>query len=184
MWFALCLLAGLAVGGVIAWLLAKERTRKELAGTLEATLSRAGMAEGKAAALDATLIELREQIEQQSSRAEEEIRSLGERFAAEHEGRVRAETERKEVLDRLEEEKQLLAQAREKLTDAFKGLEKANEAYNSAVRSLEARVFPAARKFKDFGVVPGAEIPVLIPVETTPGALQLPEENGSLEKDE
>ena len=41
-WFALCAIAGLMVGGVIAWLLAKERTRKELAATLEATLSRAG----------------------------------------------------------------------------------------------------------------------------------------------
>ena len=121
-WFALCAAAGLVVGGIIAWLLAKERTRKELAGTLEATFSRAGAAEGKAAALDATLAELRKQMEQQHSRAEEDLRSLRERFAGEHEARVKAETERKEVLDRLEEEKQLLAQAREKLTDAFKAL--------------------------------------------------------------
>ena len=52
-WFALCAAAGLMVGGVIAWLLAKERTRKELDAELDATLSRAGTAEGKAAALDA-----------------------------------------------------------------------------------------------------------------------------------
>jgi DNA recombination protein RmuC len=122
MWFALSAIAGLAVGGVIAWLLAKERTRKELAATLEASLSRAGTAEGKAAALDATLAELRKQNEQQRFRAEEDLRSLRERLAGEHEGRVRAETERKEVLDRLEEEKKLLAEAREKLTDAFKAL--------------------------------------------------------------
>jgi len=122
MWFALCVIAGLAVGGIIAWLLAGDRTRKELAGALDATLSRAGIAEGKAAALDATLAELRKQVEAQSARAEEDLRSLRERFAGEHEARVRAETERKEVLDRLEEEKQLLAQAREKLTDAFKAL--------------------------------------------------------------
>jgi DNA recombination protein RmuC len=121
-WFALCAAAGLIVGGVIAWLLAKERTRKDLAATLEAALSRAGTAEGKASALDATLSELRRQNELQSSRAEENLRFLRERFGNEHEARVRAETERKEALDRVEEEKQLLAQAREKLTDAFKAL--------------------------------------------------------------
>ena len=121
-WFALCAVAGLIVGGVIAWLLAKERTRKELDATLDATLSRAGTAEGKAAALDAALTELRRQIEQQSARAEEELKSLRDGLAGEREGRVRAETERKEMLDRLEDEKQLLADAREKLADAFKAL--------------------------------------------------------------
>lgn len=121
-WFALCAVAGLIVGGVIAWLLAKERTRKELDATLDATLSRAGTAEGKAAALDAALTELRRQIERQSARAEVELGSLRDGLAGEREGRVRAETERKETLDRLEEEKQLLADAREKLTDAFKAL--------------------------------------------------------------
>jgi DNA recombination protein RmuC len=121
-WFALCAVAGLIVGGVIAWLLAKERTRKELDTDLDAALSRAGTAEGKAAALDATLTEYRRQIEQQSARAEEELRSLRDGLAGEREGRVRADTERKEMLDRLEEEKRLLADAREKLTDAFKAL--------------------------------------------------------------
>jgi len=66
----------LIVGGVIAWLLAKERTRKELDADLDAALSRAGTAEGKAAALEAALTELRRHIEQQSARAEEELKSL------------------------------------------------------------------------------------------------------------
>ncbi|MGE5839361.1 MAG: DNA recombination protein RmuC [Deltaproteobacteria bacterium] len=121
-WFVLSGVAGLMVGGVIAWLLAKERTRKGLAATLEATLSRAAASEGKASALDAALSELRRQNELQGSRAEEDLRSLRDGFNAEQEARVRAETERKDVLDRLEEEKQLLAQAQEKLTDAFKAL--------------------------------------------------------------
>ena len=121
-WFALCAVAGLMVGGVIAWLLAKERTRKELAAALDATLSRAAAAEGKATVLESTLSELRKQNELQASRAEDDLRSLRDQFHDEHEARVRAETERKESLDRLEEEKQLLAQAREKLTDAFKAL--------------------------------------------------------------
>jgi hypothetical protein len=34
------------------------------------------------------------------------------------------------------------------------------------------------------GAVPGDEIPLLSPVETTPRALQPPEANGSGEKDE
>jgi DNA recombination protein RmuC len=121
-WFALCGVAGLIVGGIIAWLLAKDRTRKELGATLEATLSRAAAAEGKASALEGTLSEIRRQNDLQTSRTEEDLRSLTRSYNEEHEARVRAETERKEALDRLDEEKQLLAQAREKLTDAFKAL--------------------------------------------------------------
>jgi len=55
------------------------------------------------------------------------------------------------------------------------GLEKVNKAYNSAVGSLEARVLPAARRFKDLGAATGSEIPTLSPVETMPRALSVPE---------
>jgi len=55
------------------------------------------------------------------------------------------------------------------------GLEKANKAYNSAVGSMEARVLPAARRFKDLGAATGNEISALSPVETTPRALVAPE---------
>ena len=61
------------------------------------------------------------------------------------------------------------------LGDIGKGLEKANTAYNSAIGSMEARVLPAARKFKDLGAAIGNEIPPLSPVETTPRALAAPE---------
>jgi DNA recombination protein RmuC len=149
-WFALCAVAGLIVGGIIAWLLAKEQTRKELAGTLEAALSRAGTAEGKAAALDATLDELRKQLEQQRSRSEENLGSLRERYSGEREARVRAETEGKEALDRLEEEKQLLAQAREKLTDAFKALagdalSSSNEQFLNLARGAFEKILAEAK---------------------------------------
>jgi DNA recombination protein RmuC len=63
----------------------------------------------------------------------------------------------------------------EHIGDIGKGLEKANTAYNSAVGSLEARVLPAARRFKDLGAATGSEIPVLAPVEKTPRALLPPE---------
>ena len=149
-WFALCAVAGLMVGGVIAWLLAKERTRKELDAELDATLSRAGTAEGKAEALDATLTELRRQTEQQSARDEGELRSLREKLAGEHEARVRAETEREEILDRLEEEKQLLAEAREKLTDAFKALagdalSSSNEQFLNLARGAFEKILAEAK---------------------------------------
>ncbi len=56
------------------------------------------------------------------------------------------------------------------------GLDKANSAYNSAVGSMESRVFSAARKFKDLGVTQGGtEIPIIKPVETTTRALSAPE---------
>ena len=149
-WFALSAVAGLMVGGAIAWLLAKIRTRKELDATLDATLSRASAAEGKAAVLEATLSELRKQVEHQNARAEEELKSLRDRLGGEHEARVRAETERTELLDRLEEEKQLLAQAREKLTDAFKALagdalSSSNEQFLNLAKGALEKILAEAR---------------------------------------
>ena len=149
-WFALCGVAGLIVGGVIAWLLAKERTRKELGATLDTTLSRAAAAEGKASALEATLSELRRQNDLQNSRTEEDLRSLTKSYNEEHEARVRAETERKEVIDRLEEEKQLLAEAREKLTDAFKALagdalSNSNEQFLNLARGAFEKILAEAK---------------------------------------
>lgn len=56
-----------------------------------------------------------------------------------------------------------------------KGLEKAGSAYNSAVGSMEARVLPAARRFKELGAATGAEVPALKPVETALRGLTAPE---------
>jgi len=63
----------------------------------------------------------------------------------------------------------------EHLMDIGKGLEKANTAYNSAIGSMEARVLPAARRFKDLGAASGAEIPLIQPIETAPRVLNAPE---------
>ncbi len=60
--------------------------------------------------------------------------------------------------------------------DIGRGLEKANSSYNSAVGSLEARVLPSARRFKELGVTSGdAEITPIPPIETTPRSLTAPE---------
>jgi DNA recombination protein RmuC len=62
------------------------------------------------------------------------------------------------------------------LSDHFmemgKGLERANTAYNRAVRSMETRVFPAARRFKELGSTSEADISELKPVESIPRSLQ------------
>ena len=63
----------------------------------------------------------------------------------------------------------------EHITEVGKGLEKANMAYNSAVGSMEARVLPAARRFKELGAASGDEVPLVQPIETTPRALTAPE---------
>ena len=53
------------------------------------------------------------------------------------------------------------------------GLERAVEAYNSAVGSFESRVMVSARRFADLKTAPlGVEIPLLEPVEKTVRALQ------------
>ena len=52
---------------------------------------------------------------------------------------------------------------------------RAVDAYNKSVGSLESRVLPAARKFKELGAAPGAEIDELRPVQTAARTLQSPD---------
>jgi DNA recombination protein RmuC len=57
-----------------------------------------------------------------------------------------------------------------------KSLDKAVKAYNSAVVSLETRVLPGARKFKELGAASAAEdIELLKPLEADPRSIQAPE---------
>jgi DNA recombination protein RmuC len=57
-----------------------------------------------------------------------------------------------------------------------RGLERAVDAYNKSVASLETRVLPAARKFKELGAAPpGADIDELKAVQTSPRTLQSPD---------
>jgi len=59
------------------------------------------------------------------------------------------------------------------ISDIGSGLEKASGAYNSAVGSLENRVLPAARRFKELGAASGDEIAVIEPVDTQPRQLTI-----------
>jgi len=61
----------------------------------------------------------------------------------------------------------------EHISDIGNGLEKASGAYNSAVGSLENRVLPAARRFKELGAASGDEIAVIEPVDTQPRQLTI-----------
>jgi DNA recombination protein RmuC len=53
------------------------------------------------------------------------------------------------------------------VTDVGKGLDRAVEAYNKAVGSLESRVLVSARKFAELGTSIPEQIPEIEPVETT-----------------
>lgn len=67
------------------------------------------------------------------------------------------------------------------LNDIGKGLERANSSYNKAVGSMEARVLPSARRFKELGAVSGDDIAIVEPVETAPKTLHAPEVDGDAE---
>ena len=59
--------------------------------------------------------------------------------------------------------------------DIGRGLDRALDAYNKGVRSLEARVLVTARKFKDRGAIAGEEIETLEPIDKAARALSLDE---------
>jgi DNA recombination protein RmuC len=66
-----------------------------------------------------------------------------------------------------------------KLSDHFgkvgKNLDRAVGSYNDAVASLEGRVLPQARRFKDLQASTGDEIPTLEPISTKSRGLAAPE---------
>jgi DNA recombination protein RmuC len=72
--------------------------------------------------------------------------------------------------------------------DIGRNLDRALDAYNKGVRSLESRVLVTARRFKERGAIAGEEIEILEPVDTTARSLSrddgglFPEENMPLLK--
>jgi DNA recombination protein RmuC len=56
----------------------------------------------------------------------------------------------------------------EHLNDVGQALGKSVSAYNRAVGSLETRILPAARRFKELGVSSDKDIPILEPAESLP----------------
>jgi DNA recombination protein RmuC len=123
-------LIGVLSGGAIGWLIGSARMAKSLTGRLEEAERRASAAEGRSSALEGTIAELRTQNE----KAGQELSALREQLAVEASARVRAETQLAETVQRLEEEKILLDEAKTRLTDTFKAL--AGDTLNASTRSF------------------------------------------------
>jgi len=135
-------IGGLLVGAVLAWLVATKRAQSELVSKLGEAERRSTTSETKAAAAEATTTELRRQYEEVRRKGDNELQQLRVHLSSESEARVRAETENEELAQRLEDEKRLLAEAREKLTDTFKALASTTlESSNNAFLSLAKETF-------------------------------------------
>ena len=63
--------------------------------------------------------------------------------------------------------------------DIGKNLDRATQAYNKAVGSMETRVLVSARKFKELGAATSAELPSPRTVDAGPRALQVPDADAS-----
>ena len=61
-------------------------------------------------------------------------------------------------------------------TKLGRSLHSTNKAYNETVGTMERRVLPSARKFKEFGTTGTEEIPTIDQIDIAPRELNLPEE--------
>jgi DNA recombination protein RmuC len=113
---------GALVGGLVAWLWAARQVAS---------------AETRSAGFEATVVELRREREEVGKKAVVDFEHLRSQLSAESEARVRAETENRDIARRLEDEKRLLAEAKEKLTDTFKVL--AGDALDASSKNFLSR---------------------------------------------
>jgi DNA recombination protein RmuC len=141
---------GFGIGAVLAWLVASQRAQSRLISTMGDADRRTAAAETKAAAAEATATELRKQCDEIRQKTDAELQHLRAELSAERAAKVRAETEKQELGQRLEDEKRLLAEAREKLSDTFKALasttlENSNQAFLSLANETFAKVLAEAK---------------------------------------
>ena len=134
----------------MAWLVATKRAQSELITKVGDADRKTAAAESKAASAEAIAAEVRRQYEEVRQKAETDSQELRDQLSSESEARVRAETEKGEFAKRLEDEKQLLAEAKEKLTDAFKALasttlEDSNKAFLSLAKESFDKVLAEAK---------------------------------------
>lgn len=116
--YVLCALAGLVVGGVVAWLLATVRSARAASERAAEIERRAQAAENRACGAEAALSEKNAQI----AKLSDEAADLSRRLSDESGARIRAETQLAETITKLADEKKLLEQAQAKLADTFKAL--------------------------------------------------------------
>ncbi len=139
---ALLVVAGFVFGGLVAWLVASKRAQSKIITKVSDAERKTATAESKAASAEAISTEVRRQYEEVRQKAETDFQELRAQLSTESETRVRAETEKEELAQRLEDEKRLLAEAREKLMDAFKALASTTLAdSNKAFLSLAKETF-------------------------------------------
>ena len=136
---------GLLAGSAWAWLVTTKRAQSELANRAGEADRKNAAAEARAASAEATAIEVRRQYEEIRRKASEDFQQLRAELSAESEAKVKAETEKKELSQRLEDEKRLLAEAKERLTDTFSALASTTlNTNNKAFLSLAKETFEKA----------------------------------------
>jgi hypothetical protein len=103
---------GLLAGSALAWLITTKRAQSELVSKVGEADRKIAAAETRAASAEATGTEVRRQYEEIRLKAAEDFQQLRAELSAASEAKVKAETEKKELSQRLEDEKRLLAEAK------------------------------------------------------------------------
>ena len=128
---------GIFFGGVVAWIVATRSREKSSMATVAEADKRANVADGRASALSATVEELRGQV----SAAARDFQALHETLGNEKAAKVQAETRLAETVERLHEEKELLENAKNRLTETFKAIagDTLNDSTTAFLRLAEER---------------------------------------------
>ena len=147
--YVAAIVIGLLAGAAVAWLITTKRAQSEILSRVEAD-RRIAAAETIAASAEATVTEVRRQYEEIRLKAVEDFQQLRAELSVESEAKVKAETEKKSLSQRLEDEKRLLAEAKEKLTDTFKALasttlDTSNKAFLSLARETFEKLLAEAK---------------------------------------
>lgn len=146
MWYIACAILGALIGAILAWLLAANRTRSQIAVRIEDSDRRAADAEVRTSALEATIVELRGQLQ----RADTSIEQLRSNLDDERQAKVKAETELKDASLRIEDERKTLDDAKARFADVFKALagdalNKSNDAFLTLAKETFDKVLAEAK---------------------------------------
>ncbi len=142
--------AGFLVGAAVAWFVATKRAQSTLLIKVREAEHSTVAAELKAASAEATTTELRKQYDEIRQKTQDELQHLRVNLSSESEARVRAETEKKELAQRLDDEKRLLTEAQDQLTNTFKALagstlENTNKTFLSLAKETFDKVLAEAK---------------------------------------
>ncbi len=141
---------GLLAGAAVAWLVATWRAQSQVVSRIEEGDRRIAAAETRAVSAEATVIEVRRQYEEIRLKAADDSQQLRAELSAASEAKVKAETEKRELSQRLEEDRRLLSEAKERLMDTFKALasttlDNSNKAFLSLAKETFEKVLAEAK---------------------------------------